>query len=168
MHTSDTAPSQNAIIDSFFDNNLLSQEAPRAVIVTGGVGAGKTTIRRKTFAKGYVQLDGGDIFARIVDEATADNVDLYLPTIDAIGQQITRRAIKERRNVAIEHIGDNPNELKTLVDSLERLDYIVDISMIHCDFAEAYRRHLAAIDTDFRYLSCYFTKDLPTKWIVSI
>lgn len=157
----------DGIIESYFDTGSKSQD-PRAVIVMGGVGSGKTTIRRNQFAENYVQIDGSDIFSQIVDEESADDLDLYLPTIDKIGQKITSRAIKEKRNLAIEHIGDNAEEMKAIIDKLESIGYIVDISMVNCDPTEAYQRHLAATHADYHYLSCYFTKDLHTKWILGL
>ena len=159
--------SQDELIDSFFDNSQPNQEAPRAVIIMGGVGSGKTTMRKNEFASGYVQIDGSDIFSKIVKEESADDLDQYLPTIDEIGQQIMHRAVKERRNLAIEHIGDDASEMESIVDKLNEIGYQVDLRFVDCDTTEAYLRHLKATDSDYHYLSCYFTKDLHTKWILN-
>ena len=168
MHNIESNDDLSRVVDSFFDNGSKTQSPPRAVIVMGGVGSGKTTLRRNKLAENYVQIDGSDIFAQIVDEDTADDLDLYLPIIDKIGQEITSRAVREKCDLAIEHTGDNADEMKSIIDKLESIGYIVDISMVNCDPAEAYQRHLAATHVDYHYLSCYFTKDLHTKWILGL
>lgn len=168
MHNIESNDELSRVVDSFFDNGSKTQSPPRAVIVMGGVGSGKTTLRRNKLAENYVQIDGSDIFAQIVDEDTADDLDLYLPIIDKIGQEITSRAVREKCDLAIEHTGDNADEMKSIIDKLESIGYIVDISMVNCDPAEAYQRHLAATHADYHYLSCYFTKDLHTKWILGL
>ena len=168
MHNIESNDDLSRVVDSFFDNGSKTQSPPRAVIIMGGVGSGKTTLRRNKLAENYVQIDGSDIFAQIVDEDTADDLDLYLPIIDKIGQEITSRAVREKCDLAIEHTGDNADEMKSIIDKLESIGYIVDISMVNCDPAEAYQRHLAATHVDYHYLSCYFTKDLHTKWILGL
>jgi hypothetical protein len=46
----------------FEDTSVPSTGDPVAVIFMGGVGAGKTTLRKQQYSKGYVLIDAADIF----------------------------------------------------------------------------------------------------------
>src|SRR3989344_7923124 len=48
----------------------VSENPPKFVIFMGGVGVGKTTIRREKYAEGYVHLDFGEIHLAL--EKTVD------------------------------------------------------------------------------------------------
>lgn len=49
-------------INRFFDASLPGAERPLCVLVTGGTGAGKTTVIRQYYSTGYVWIDAANIF----------------------------------------------------------------------------------------------------------
>src|SRR3990167_2794191 len=50
----------------------ISGNPPKLVILTGGVGSGKTTIRRQKYSKGYVNFDFGEILT-VVKRAVGED-----------------------------------------------------------------------------------------------
>jgi predicted ATPase len=47
----------------FFDDSSLSRgQTPKLVVISGGVCAGKTTVRRSHYSTGFVVVDAADIF----------------------------------------------------------------------------------------------------------
>ncbi len=153
------------LVDAFFNNSQKAKGNPKAVIVMGGVGSGKTAVRCNDYQTGYVQVDGADIFAKLAEEKDANDVRKYLPVINRVGKKIVKRAIKEKRNLVIEMTGEDELEIMALVAHLEGEDYTVKIQYIECDPGEAYKRHLKAVESDYRYLSSYITAPLHAMWV---
>lgn len=158
----------NTITDKFFnDSSLVSDTKPKFILITGGVGSGKTTMRKQKYNDGYVVIDGGEIFRFLANDKDSDDIEPFLPSIDAIGCRIARKAINERRNIVVEIIGANFDETKEVIDTMTKLGYDAEVIFVDCDPAQARQRHLKAIQTDKLYLSCYFTDSLHRKWMVT-
>lgn len=151
--------------EAFFDKTSITAGKPIFVLIMGGVGAGKTTLRQHKYNKGYVIIDGGEIFRRIVDKPV-DDIQPHLPIIDLAGSHITHRALGEHRNIVMEVIGDDEADMTSIIDTINNLGYHVQLDYVELDPSEAYKRHLKAVKEDPRYLSCYFTKDLHRKWVL--
>ena len=54
------------VIKSFFSEDSLPQKSnPKCVIITGGIGSGKTTLRKQKFNIGFLVLDANEIFLKL-------------------------------------------------------------------------------------------------------
>ena len=53
-------------LNKFMDTSSLNKgEEPIFVLILGGVGAGKTTLCKNRFSKGFVVIDAGQIFSNL-------------------------------------------------------------------------------------------------------
>ncbi|MFA6307140.1 MAG: zeta toxin family protein [Patescibacteria group bacterium] len=136
----------------------VSQKPPQFVIFMGGVGSGKTTIRREKYATGYVHFDFGEIYKTIKKEFEKNNPKLSSYTALA-SDMILRESLGAGKNIAIEIIGDNKALIDPLIDKMKKLGYELSLQFISCDPVEAYKRHLKAVKEDKNYLSAYFTQE---------
>ena len=153
-------------IDNFFNEKSVPDDSkPKCVIITGGVGSGKTTIRKKSFSEDYVVIDANEIY-RNLNKETGKDFDQLQDFINSIGQSIAKRAVDERRNISVEIIGDSSDKTTAIVDAFTRNNYEVKVNFVHCDLVESRRRHLKAVEEDPLYISCYFTQDMHINWIL--
>lgn len=137
----------------------LSGKQPKLVIFTGGVGAGKTTIRKQKYQKDYVHFDPADIWAIVKKEFDIDDPKVESYSF-AVCDLVIKDCLENKRNMVIELIGDHKEPLTMIIDKMVTKGYSVDLQHIECDPAEAYKRHLRAVDEDEDYLSAYFTQDI--------
>ncbi len=72
------------------------------------------------------------------------------------------RAIKERRNIVTEIIGDNFESTKKLIDLLTSIGYKVETIAVTCDMEEAWQRNLNRGDN----ISAYYAEPFQYKWII--
>jgi hypothetical protein len=140
------------------------------VLFTGGVGAGKTTIRREKYAhSGYVTLDAAEIFIRlcrgryVAFPPPPEERDLA-EALELIGYGIALRAVRERRNVVTELIGASSEPLETLIDGIRGAGYHCEVSYVHCDVQEAWKRNLARGDDN---ISAYYIEPFHHRWILA-
>lgn len=153
-------------IDNFFNTKSIPKDSkPKCIIITGGVGSGKTTIRKKSFTEDYVVIDANEIY-RDLNKETGKDFDQLEGFIDSIGQSIAKRAVVERRNISVETIGDSFDKTTALIDALTKNNYEVKVNFVHCDPVEARRRHLKAVEEDPLYISCYFTQVMHMNWVL--
>jgi hypothetical protein len=131
---------------------------PKFVIFMGGVGAGKTTIRRQQFAEGFVHFDIGEIYQALRKTFSSDNPKIESYTSLA-GDLILKESINEKKNIVIEIIGDSAEVITPVIDKMKEIGYDVSVNGITCDPAEAYARHHKAVKEDKDYLSAYFTQE---------
>ena len=155
-------------INKFFDDSSMSKEdAPKLVLIIGGVGAGKTTQRKRDYSEGFVNLDACEIFTNLnrgkyyVFGKELDEI------MEIIGQMIANKAINDRRNIVLEMIGEKKEILESIIKALHSIGYKVKLELIDCDPAEAYKRHLKAIEEDETYLSAFFTQPYHERWILN-
>lgn len=136
----------------------ISKNPPDFAIVMGGVGSGKTTLRRQKFADGYVNFDFGEIYNAIKKTFGEDNPKLADYTVLA-SDMILRESLENKKNIIIEIIGENKDLIDPLISKMKDIGYEISLEFIDCDPAEAYKRHLKAVKEDPEYLSAHFTQE---------
>lgn len=136
----------------------VSQNPPQLVILTGGVASGKTTIRKQKFNDGYVQFEYGDVYTAIKKAMKADEEKL-LKYAFFTSNLILNESLAAKKNIVTEIIGDNEALVSPIIDEMTKKGYKVSINYVHCDPAEAYKRHLKAVKEDKDYWSAHFTQE---------
>ncbi len=139
--------------------NGKSESQPQFVILMGGIGSGKTTVRRQRYNIGFVNFDFGELFNTIKKEFGADNSKLTNYTAMA-SDLILQETLNSKKNIVIEIIGDKKDVIDPVIDSMTDRGYKVSIQFISCDPTEAYNRHLKAVKEDSGYFSAYYTQDV--------
>lgn len=142
---------------SFWENGE-SGTPPQFVVFMGGVGSGKTTIRRQQFAKGYVHFDSGEIYTAFKKRFGKDHPRLN-EYVAVASDMIFRESMEAKKNIVIEIIGDSYEAITPVIDKMRDAGYNISVQGITCDIAEAYKRHLKAVSEDWDYLSSYFTQE---------
>lgn len=142
-----------------FWEKSISENPPKFVIFMGGVGVGKTTMRRQDYAIGYVNFEFGEILNAIKKEFGED--DPKLSSYAALASDmILSESLEKRKNIVIEIIGENYDVISPVIDKMKEIGYEVSVQGITCDPAEAYKRHLKAVKEDPEYLSAHFTQEV--------
>lgn len=141
-----------------------SERPPKFVIFTGGVGSGKTTIRKHDYPTGYVHFEFGEIYTALKKEFGEDNPKLSSYSSLA-SDLILRESLENKKNIVIELIGDNKEIIETLMNKLKDIGYEVSIQFIYCDPVEAYKRHVNAVKEDPEYLSVHFTQEATLSFL---
>lgn len=136
----------------------ISENPPNFVIFMGGIGSGKTTIRRQQHDKDYVHFDFGEIFNVFEKEYGKDNPQLSDYAMFACGL-ILKESLMGRKNIVIEIIGDNHNLIFPVIDKMKGIGYDVILSPIVADIEESRIRHLKATKEDKDYISSYYTQE---------
>ena len=154
----------SAEADRLFDDSSLPTDGqPVAVIITGGVAAGKTTIRKEKYSSGYVLIDAADIFLSLSRGEYLPFPDAFAEPMDLIGRQVARRALTERRNIVTEIIGAEAEPVRQLIDALKSIGYRVEGAVITCDVDEALRRNASRGDDD---ISAFYAEPFQRAWII--
>lgn len=143
-------------VKSFWEKGI-TETIPKFVVLMGGVGSGKTTIRRQEYKTGYVHFEFGEIFNAIKKEFGEDNPKLSSYAAMA-SDMILRESLENKKNIVTEIIGDNYELITPVIDRMKENGYEVSVKGIACDPAEAYKRHLSAVKDDPEYLSAHFTQ----------
>lgn len=84
----------------------------------GGVGAGKTTIRRQQFVDGFVHFDFGEIYNAFKKTFGADEPRL-LDYVVMAGSMILNESINEKKNIVIEIIGESADLITPVIGSMK-------------------------------------------------
>lgn len=154
----------SAEVDRLFDDSSIPADGrPVAVIFSGGVAAGKTTLRKQRCSTGYVLIDAADIFLSLSRGAFYPFPDAFQESMDLIGRLVARRALSERRNIVTEIIGAELEPVLQLIDALKSIGYRVEGSVITCDLEEALRRDASRGDDD---ISAYYAEPFQRAWII--
>jgi dephospho-CoA kinase len=151
-------------VDRYFDDSSLAVDGePVAVIITGGVAAGKTTLRRQNYSHGYVLIDAPEIFISLSQGE-------YLPfpgpieePMNMIGQYVINQAIRERRNIVAEVIGADVDVMKRLIDSLAGIGYKVNVMYVNCSVETAMERNENRSEDT---ISAYYAEKFHLEWIL--
>lgn len=160
-------PNISEELKKFFDDSSHCRDGqPKFILLTGGIGNGKTTIRRKQYASGYVHLDAAEIFANFAKGKYYDFPVAFEGPLETVGSLIAEQAIKERRNIVMEVIGDSLEDTSVIIAAMKSAGYDVKLSFVECDQPEAYKRHLHAVKTDVNYVSAFHTQRFHKKWIL--
>lgn len=136
----------------------ISEIPPKFIVFMGGVGSGKTTMRRQQFANGYVHFDFGEIYNSIKKEFGEDNPKLS-SYAGLASDMILRESIDGKKNIVIEIIGENKEIIETIINKMKDIGYKISGQFINCDPVEAYKRHINAVKEDKDYMSSCFTQD---------
>lgn len=155
----------NAEIDRLFDDSSLpSVDQPRAVILMGGVAAGKTQLRIKDYSRGFVLIDAAEMFHHLSrGDGMLDFPDAFAEPLELIGPMVAERAISERRHLVTEIIGDDVPTTMELIAALQAAGYKVEVVSVTCDRVEAYKRNLNRGDN----ISAFYAGPFQTRWIVA-
>ena len=90
------------IVEPFF-KNIPAAKSPQFAIIMGGIGSGKTTLRREKFSDGYVNFDFGEInkaMENSIGEKHPRLMDYSLFACDLVFKE----CILEKKNIVIEII----------------------------------------------------------------
>jgi len=148
----------NSIIRPLLDIGR-SEEQPQFVILMGGVGSGKTTVRRQRYNTDYVNFDFGEIFNILKKEFGTDNSKLTGYTSMA-SDLILQESLKSKKNIVVEIIGDRKDVIDPVINGMTILGYKASVQFVSCDPAEAYNRHLKAVKEDNSYFSAFHTQEV--------
>jgi dephospho-CoA kinase len=150
-------------IDRLFDDSSLSNGAkPRAIILMGGVAAGKTTLRQSKYSSGFVLIDAAEIFHHLSGEAFMDFHDDLLEPLELIGPLAAQRAISEQRHIVTEIIGAEPEPAVELIEALKKAGYYVEAVGVTCDLEESIRRNQERGDS----ISAYYAEPFQRRWLI--
>jgi len=169
----------HAETNRFFDDSSIStDEQPQAVIITGGVAAGKTRIRREKYPRGYVVLDAGEIFLNLCQGQHQDFPGELEEQMERVGNNVARRIFRERRHFVTEIIGADYAAVKQLIDVILRAGYKADVIHVDCDPTVARDRatkRANALNSDLElekgeisdFVSGYYTEPFHQGWILA-
>ena len=104
------------IIKAFLQNGKVEKN-PKLIIISGGVGAGKTTIIKEKFSVGNVYIDAAQIHLILTGNETK-KIEKYNLYFDFIGMQLVKCAIEEKYNIIVEIIGDKIEPVKSIIDKM--------------------------------------------------
>ncbi|MDR3547874.1 MAG: zeta toxin family protein [Candidatus Pacebacteria bacterium] len=134
-----------------------SSDTPEFVIFMGGIASGKTTIRHKDYAGGFVHFDFGEIYKEIEDEFGKGEPRLAEYASFA-SNTILREALKRKKNIVIEIIGETQEPIGLVIDKMREVGYKISVQGITCDVKEAYARHIKATQEDKDYISAHYSQ----------
>src|SRR3989344_912993 len=109
------------IIESVTGKGTVEAD-PKMVLVMGGVASGKTTIRRQKFNIGYVNFEYGEIYTAVKHAVGADHPRLRV-YVNFICDSILQDALTEKKNLAVEIIGDEYEKLAPVIERMKRIGY---------------------------------------------
>jgi dephospho-CoA kinase len=151
-------------IDRLFDDSSLTGgRPPKAVILMGGIAAGKTTLRIRDYSQGFVLIDAAEMFhAMSRGDAMLDFPDALLEPLETVGRLVARRAVEERRNIVTEIVGAEFAPVDELLRALKVAGYEIEVVAVECDLEAALRRNENRGDA----ISAYYAEPLQRQWIV--
>lgn len=152
-------------VKRFFDDSSLPADGhPTAVIIMGGVAAGKTTLRKREYSEGYVTIDAADIFVNLSCGEVYAFPEVLEEPMELIGALITRQALVERRNIVTEVIGADVAPMQELIDSLKAADYRVEVVSVICEVQKSLRRNETRGENN---ISAYYAERFQRSWIIA-
>lgn len=147
---------------------LLSAASPTndpvAVVLMGGVAAGKTTIRRQKYSQGYVLIDAAEIFIHLCYGQDLDFPGPLEEQLDLVGGALAYKALSEKRPIVTEIIGDDPRSTTEFLESLKSIGYSIEIVGLTCDVESAIARNESR---DIDNISAYYAAPYQMRWITS-
>lgn len=142
-------------------NNI---EMPELILITGGICAGKTTIRRNNFAEGYTHIDASDIFLELCNDEFMDFPSIHEKEMSRIGKDKTRKALHNKVNIVVELIGDDEQILLAILSTAKEIGYETKILGVTCDIEVAIARNANRTTDD---VSAYYTQEYHVDWLMS-
>lgn len=151
--------------ERFFDDTSLSgSEAPRFVLLLGGVSSGKTWTRRRRYKRGFVIVDAAEIFISLSRGGYYDFPDGLAEPMHAIGALVALRAVGERRSIVTEMLATDRERFESVFRAMTAAGYQAEVVWIECDPAEGARRNAARGDLD---ISSAFCRDFHRRWLLA-
>ena len=150
-------------IERLFLHASVAGNPPKAVILMGGVSAGKTTLRKQQYSSGYVLIDAGEIFLSLSRGEFLPFPGPLELAMEAVGRGVTVRALSKRHNIVTEIIGGNQQLLDQLITSLQNLGYRVQIAQLTCSSEEAVKRNLTRRLEES--ISAHYSEPFHSRWI---
>lgn len=147
----------NKIVNPLIEK-AVSSKPPEFIILTGQSGSGKTNLRRKRFAEGYVNFDTYE--ATLWANKEFGENKLPVEWYRLLHETLLRRSIENKKNIVIEIIGEKENKerIDLVVKKMEDVGYEVFICNISCNPVLAHRRHLNSLKNDEDYFPSSFTQ----------
>lgn len=145
-------------VEPFF-KNVGPSNPPQFVLITGGTGAGKTTLRREKFNEDYVNFDFAEI-SRAIEKSVGEKHPRLIEYSFWGCDIVIKECILEKKNIVVEIIGDNYSQIDILIKKMSEVGYEVNLNTVTCDVADAYQRHIKATNEDKNYMSSYFSDEL--------
>jgi hypothetical protein len=122
----------------------ISENPPKFVILMGGTGVGKTTIRKQKYSD-YINFDFGEISLEVKNILGENNPELTKYTVLTCAL-LLEIGIESKRNIVIEIIGDNKDLIVPVKEEMEKIGYSVSMVYIHAEPAQAIKRHIEALN----------------------
>lgn len=149
-----------AVLDvvRFFTAPGRPASPPVFAVFMGGVGAGKTTLRRRECAEGFVHFEPGEIGRALTRALGADHPRLE-DCLQAACHLLLDECLAARHSLAIEVVGSDRDRLLEIVGGMKALGYSPEAFAVECAPDEAYARHVRAVRDDEDYVSCFYTEE---------
>lgn len=147
----------------FSDLSICASGQPTASILMGGVAVGKTVRRRQVYSESSVLIDAAQIFLDLEAGDDEDFPGRFGSRLEAIGRFVSERALRERRNVVTEIIGDDLESTKALIDALKDAGYKVAVVGVTCDLGVSIVRSKNRTES---FVSAYYAGPINTRWIL--
>lgn len=144
-------------IKNVFLVETQTEENPEFLVVTGSIGVGKTTFRKEQ-VKNFVHIDYADILP-IVKETFEEFEELHNDYTLMIMVMLIQDALFQRKNIAIEILGNDSEALLQINDAMKKYGYTTSLKHLECPDDVAIQRHEKALEEDEDYLSAYYTQD---------
>jgi len=125
--------------------------------------AGKTTCRRTQYRTGFVVVDAAEIFLNLCRGEYFDFPGPFTDALELIGSMIAERAVRERRNIVTEIIGEKESMLSALLDAFAASGYKVEYCYIYCDPKEGWHRNLNRGNDN---ISAHYTQEFHERWLL--
>jgi hypothetical protein len=120
-------------------------------------------IRRQKYSKGYVLIDAAEIFLSLSNGEYFEFGEAFEEPLEIIGSLITRRAIKEKRNVVTEIIGASSEDNRALIEAITAVGYKGEFVFIYCELEDAIKRNLNRGEDN---ISAHYTEPYHLRWIL--
>ena len=145
------------IADEFLQKGKVA-ESPKIIIVSGGTGSGKSTVRKKDFDEGYVFIDFGAIYLRVTEnEKKRDNKNEAYCQV--VADMVITNAIEQRKNIVIEIIGDKEKQFDSIIPEMIKRGYKTESLFVFAEPEQALERHLKQEMEGRDDMSAVFSQD---------
>jgi len=151
-------------VDRLFDESSRSHgQQPQFVLILGPVAVGKTTLRKKNYATGYVVVDSAEIFLHMSRDKSYPFPEAFREPMEVFGRMVARRAVLERRHIVTEVIGADADALKALIQAMTYSGYKVELVFVHCPIEQAVKWNLNRSDDA---ISAHFAECFQRAWLI--
>jgi hypothetical protein len=151
-------------VDRLFDESSLSHgNQPQFVLILGPIATGKTTLRKKNYATGYVVIDSAEIFLHMSRGESYPFPETFRLVMETFGRMVTFRAIQERRHIVTEIIGSDAEALNSLIRAMTDIGYKVNLMFVHCPLEQAVQWNL---NRDDDAISAYYAEPFQRAWLM--